>query len=128
MTVVLDSVPLSTYSRYPELSPYELSFITWIGDFHDPFAFLYLFSGESGYNLGKLHDETFDRLLGMALKAENVEERMRFTEAAESYLLENSLVFPLYHGFTINTIQSDRVTGWYANILDFHPIKYLGIN
>lgn len=127
VTVVLDSVPLSTYSRYPELSPYELSFITWIGDFHDPFAFLYLFSGDSGYNLGKLHDQTYDRLLGQAMRAKTVAERDGLTDAAEAYLLDNSLVFPIYHGFTINTVRTDRVTGWYDNILDFHPVKYLGI-
>lgn len=127
ITVVIDSVPLSTYSRYPELSPYDLSFITWIGDFHDPFAFLSLFSRDSGYHLGTLDDGSFDTLLDQALAANDEQERTERIEAAENHLLESSVVFPLFHGFTINIIQHDMVQGWYDNLLDIHPVKHLGI-
>lgn len=127
ITVVIDSVPLSTYSRYPELSPYDLSFITWIGDFHDPFAFLSLFSEDSGYRLGTVDDGSFDTLLDQALVADDEQERAELIDAAESHLLESSVVFPLFNGFTINIIQHEMIRGWYDNLLDIHPVKHLGI-
>jgi ABC-type oligopeptide transport system substrate-binding subunit len=127
ITVVIDSVPLSTYSRYPELSPYDFSFITWIGDFHDPFAFLHLFSGDSGYNLGKFHDSEYDALLERAMSADDGQKRTQFAMEAETYLLGTSTVFPMFHGFTTNTVRTDEVAGWYDNMLDIHPLKYLQI-
>src|SRR5690554_1055327 len=128
ITVVLDVVPLGMYARYPELSPYDFSFITWIGDFRDPFTFLHLWSSDSGYNLGKFRDSTYDDLLvGSMRVAQSSEKRTELARIAEEYLLEQALVFPLFHGFSINIIQSDAVTGWYDNILNIHPVKHLGI-
>ncbi len=127
ITVVIDSVPLSTYSRYPELSPYDFSFITWIGDFYNPFAFLHLFSGDSGYNLGKYQDSTYDSLLNQAMVTYQQKEGAQYIQAAQEYLLDSGTVIPIFHGFTINIIRTDAVTGWYDNILDYHPVKFLGI-
>ncbi len=128
ITVILDIVPLSMYARYPELSPYDFSFITWIGDFHDPFTFLHLWSGDSGYNLGNLRDESYDQLLSRAMDtAQSTEGRTELARVAETYLLEHALVFPLYHGFSTNIILSDSVLGWYDNTLNIHPVKHLGV-
>ena len=125
ITVVIDIVPLSMYSRYPNTSPYDFAFITWIGDFLDPFTFLHLFSGSSGYNLGQYHNKEYDSLLNLAMAATTKEERNRLIEEAEDYLLSESVVFPLYHGITTNIINSKKVTGWYDNILNIHPVKHL---
>jgi len=127
ITVVLDIVPLGMYSRYPSLSPYDFAFITWIGDFHDPFAFLHLWNSNSGYNLSQYDDESFDNLITLAMSATDKEERDRFIDEAEEYLLAQSVVFPIYHGISTNIIDSKRVHGWYDNILNIHPVKHLFI-
>lgn len=127
ITVILDVVPLGMYSRFPALSPYDFAFITWIGDIHDPFAFLHLWNGDSDYNLGNLKDGRFDGLVAAAMEAGDDRQRMQLVEEAERYLLESCAVFPIYHGITTNIIDSGTVTGWYDNILNIHPVKYLGI-
>lgn len=126
MTVVLDIVPLSMYSRFPALSPYDFAFITWIGDFNDPFTFLHLYSSGSGYNLGKYSDQEYDRLLTTAMSISDNSLREAAVDRAEEYLLSASIVFPIYHGITTNIIDSEYVTGWHDNTLNIHPVKYLG--
>ena len=126
MTVVLDTVPLSMYSRFPALSPYDFAFITWIGDFHDPFTFLHLYSSDSGYNLGKYSDREYDRLLTTAMSISDNALRREAVALAEEHLLSASIVFPIYHGITTNIIDSEYVTGWYDNTLNIHPVRYLG--
>lgn len=124
ITVVLDVVPLSMYSRYPTLSPYDFAFITWIGDFHHPFAFLNLFYGESGYNLGNYRDQQYDQLVLEAMENPS-EYRLR---EAENYLLEERAVIPLYHGFTTNVIDTQHVSQWYDNELNVHPLSTLQLD
>jgi peptide/nickel transport system substrate-binding protein/oligopeptide transport system substrate-binding protein len=125
ITVTLDVVPLAMYSRFPSLSPYDFSFITWVGDFHDPLSFLLLFSGESDYNLGNYVSNEYDALLAKAMAATENGERTTLLIEAEEFLFKEALVFPLFHGLTTNIIDSQRVRGWYDNPLDIHPLKYL---
>ncbi|MFA5468574.1 MAG: peptide ABC transporter substrate-binding protein [Sphaerochaetaceae bacterium] len=125
LTVTLDVVPLGMYSRYPALSPYDFSFITWVGDFHDPLSFLLLFTSSSDYNLSNSENKAYDALVERALASKDEKERESLVAQAEQFLLEEALVFPLFHGLTTNVINSQRVKGWYDNILDNHPLKAL---
>ena len=124
ITVIVDTVPLSMYARYPQQTPYDAAFITWIGDFLDPLAFLLLFSS-NGHNLTNVQDATFDALLSKTWELSPARES--YISEAEQYLLSTSSVFPMYHGITTHIILSDRVTGWYDNVLNIHPLKHLGI-
>ena len=125
ITVVLDVVPLSLYSRYPENTPYDFAFITWIGDIHDPFAFLTLFKGDSSYNLGNYFDEVYDNLLEKALTTNDDQQRTLIINQAEQRLLNQKAIFPIYHGITTNIVATDLIDGWYDNILNVHPLQYL---
>ncbi len=124
ITVTLDVVPLGMYSRFPALSPYDFSFITWVGDFHDPLSFLLLFSSESEYNLANYESEEYDALLRRAMAATEGERNAHILDA-EKFLFDEAVVFPLFHGLTTNIIDHQRVRGWYDNPLDNHPLKYL---
>jgi len=121
ITVILDVVPLKMYSRYPSQSPYDFAFITWIGDILDPFSFLSLFLSDSGYNLANYKDSTYDELVYKAMESGS----QNLIEQAELYLLDNSVVFPFYHGFTINIVNSEKVAFWHDNLLNIHPLKEL---
>jgi oligopeptide transport system substrate-binding protein len=127
ITVILDVVPLGMYSRYPSQSPYDFAFITWIGDILDPFAFLNLFNGSSGYNLANYNDNAYDRLLSTAMTSEDEQQREVLIEKAHRYLLDEAVVIPIYHGITTNIVSTDIVKGWYDNILNIHPLKNLEV-
>lgn len=123
ITVILDVVPLGMYSRYPSQSPYDFAFITWIGDIHDPFAFLNLFSSSSGYNLANYKDDYYDNLLSKAISTTDES----FIEEAHQYILNEAVVIPIYHGITTNIVSTEIVRGWYDNILNIHPLKSLEV-
>ena len=125
LTVVLDVVPLSLYSNIPSQSPYDFAYITWIGDFYDPFAFLHLWSSDSSYNLGNYHNPVFDSTLRQAVSSPDFDDRQRFSRQAEDLLLTQGVVFPLAHGLSINIVNTTKVSGWYDNLLNIHPLKYL---
>lgn len=126
LTVVLDTVSLSLYTYNPKHSPYDFAFATWIGDFMDPFAFLHLWLSDSSYNLGRLHDPIFDDYVHLALGEETESESSHYYyNLAESRLLSERAVIPMHHSFSTNFINSERVEGWYVNLLDIHPLKYL---
>ncbi len=127
ITVIVDTVPLSLYTRYPSANPYDLSYITWVADFHDPVAFLNLFYGKSAYNIGNYHNEEYDSLFESALFSTSETERAFFMEESHKFLLNDSLLFPLYTGFSLNTVDNERVKGWHANDLNIHPLRSLEI-
>ncbi len=126
ITVVLDVVPLSIYSSIPSQSPYDFAYITWIGDFLDPFAFLNLWLSDSSYNLGNYDDNIYDSLIKDTFLSNNPTERMELIARAEKRLLTEAAVFPLSHGLSSNIVNTKRVFGWYDNPLNIHPLKYLG--
>ncbi len=128
ITVIIDTVPLSLYTRYPNANPYDLSYITWVGEFHDPIVFLNLFYSKSAYNIANYRSTAYDELLEGALFADNPAQREVFLDAAHRFILSDSVAFPLYTGFSLNVVDSERVTGWYPNDLNIHPLRALKEN
>jgi peptide/nickel transport system substrate-binding protein/oligopeptide transport system substrate-binding protein len=51
--------------------------------------------------------------------------RLRTLSEAENLLLERGAVLPINYGVTYNLISTSEVGGWFPNILDIHPFKYL---
>ncbi len=127
ITVIIDTVPLSLYTRYPASNPYDLSYITWVADFHDPTAFLTLFYSRSAYNIANYSNDEYDTLVEHAMFSQGELERDFYLDAAQRFLLSDSVAFPLYTGFSLSVIDSEKVEGWYANDLNIHPLRSLGI-
>lgn len=127
ITVVLDVVPLGIYASSPNTSPYQFAGITWIGDFESPYAFLHMWLSDNPYNLSNFSDQTYDELLFAALAADTESLRSSYFQKAEQYLIDQGIVIPLYHGLSSNFVVTERVEGWYANLLDIHPLKHLKV-
>jgi len=123
--VIVDTVPLSLYTRYPRENPYDVSYITWVADFNDPFAFLPLFSSSSSYNIANYSNNEYDNLLESAVRSSNEEERKKAIESAEEMLLEEAIIFPIHSGFSLHIVDSSRVKGWHDNTINIHPLRSL---
>lgn len=123
--VIVDTVPLSLYTRYPRENPYDVSYITWVADFNDPFAFLPLFSSSSSYNIANYSNIEYDYLLEEALKSSDEVERKLYIEQAQNILLEDAIIFPIHSGFSLHIIDSSQVRGWYDNSINIHPLRSL---
>ncbi len=128
MMIIIDVVPFSVYIDNPEESPYAMAYITWIGDFYDPYSFLSLWTSNSGFNPSRYHDEQYDSLIEEALNQETDAKRYDVFKEAEQQLLDTAMVIPIAHGVSVNFIDSDQVSGWYPNLLNIHPFKYMSLN
>ncbi len=122
------SLTIRPYQEYVgrerELS-YDLAFISWVGDFYDPYSFLSLWHSESTLNLGDQYNPIYDAMIDRALRSGNSRERYELFMQAEQYLLNEATVLPLFHGVSMNLFHHTIIGGWSPNLLDIHPIKHL---
>lgn len=125
MTIIIDVVPFSVYIDDPEHSPYSMAYLTWVGDFYDPYSFLSLWSSDSTFNPGRFDSPSYDALIEKALRQRTTEERYRLFKEAEKMLLDSASVIPISHGVSVNFIDTDVVSGWYPNLLNIHPFKFM---
>lgn len=124
---VITLPPAAYYDRIgrgPELGQFTVAHTTWIGDFADPMAFLQMWNSKSSLNDAGYSDPAYDAKLAASQSAE-AQERLDFLAEAETMLLRDAVVLPMYHSFAVSVIDSDYVLGWYQNPLDIHPFKSL---
>lgn len=105
---------------------YQLLRSSWIGDYADPMSFLTIWRGDSGNNYTGWSNPTYDQLLFQAARTTQTEERFRLMQKAESLLLAEAPLIPIYtytHVFLVHP----SVRGWYPTLLDHHPYKHVWI-
>jgi peptide/nickel transport system substrate-binding protein/oligopeptide transport system substrate-binding protein len=128
LKVDIQTIPAATYFTRVRQSPsnggYTLGLTTWIGDFADPLAFLGMFASDSNLNDPGYADPQYDKLLQDSAMKDG-DDRLDALADAETYLLGAAVVMPLYHNLAANVIDTDYIQGWYSNVLDIHPFKYL---
>jgi oligopeptide transport system substrate-binding protein len=95
----------------------------WIADYADPASFLDLFVGGSNLNHTFYANMRFDLLLESASAAEG-QVRMELLRRAESQLLQDMPVIPLYH-YVSRHMVNPRVRGYADNVRDIHLSRYL---
>ena len=103
---------------------YQISRRGWIGDYLDPFTFLELFITGAGNNNTGWSNAEYDRYIELSKTAKSREERYDYFQKAEAILLDEAPFIPIYY-YTTNYLLSPDVKGYYPNILDYHPYKYL---
>lgn len=111
---------IDTMKNNPEMT---MAHTTWIGDFADPEAFLQMWTENSPLNEAGYSNADFSQSLANSYSAEGT-ERMNLLAEAETILLQQAAVLPIYHGFGVSVIDIDYIEGWYQNALDIHPYKY----
>ncbi|MBQ6568577.1 MAG: peptide ABC transporter substrate-binding protein [Treponema sp.] len=105
----------------------DLFAYSWIGDFADPLAFLELFRSDSSLNVAKYNSAEFDSLLHQASVATSSTEHYKLLSQAESMLLDDCVVIPVYHPVSLHVIDTEIIGGWQSNAMDLHPFKYFYI-
>lgn len=96
----------------------------WAGDYLDPATFLNVFSGNSGNNHTGWSNQEYDALLYQAARTPNQAERYELFSRAETILLRDAPIIPLYYYTTVRLVHP-AVHGWYPTLLDRHPYKYV---
>ena len=96
----------------------------WTGDYNDPFTFLSLFTSGNGNNDCGSASPEYDRLIAAAHAAPNETERLAICAQAETRLLDDATIAPIYF-YTRKYLLQPSVKGWYNNILDRHMPQFI---
>ena len=96
----------------------------WAAEYPDPKAFLEIFASTSEANHTGWKSEAYDALLTQADHTADPTARFALLQRAETILLQESPLIPIYHLSTIRLVHP-AVKGWYPTLLDHHPYKHV---
>ncbi|MDR2490478.1 MAG: peptide ABC transporter substrate-binding protein [Spirochaetaceae bacterium] len=122
--VKIEVLPYDAYFSSLRQNNYDVGSSTWIGDFADPFTFLQMWRKDSNLNDARHNDTDYEKLIDASMLREG-EARWKLLSEAEELLLDRGTVLPIYYSYAVNIIDISEVDGWFRNVLDIHPFKYL---
>ena len=122
--VRVEVFPFDGYFESLREGGYTIASSTWIGDFADPYAFLHMFRRDSSLNESRLNDPDYEMLIERSMVEEG-QERLATLAEAEKILLERGVVIPVCFIPALNIVDLGELDGWYLNVLDIHPFKYM---
>lgn len=105
---------------------YDISRAGWIGDYVHPTSFLDIFTSGNGNNDTGWSNAQYDGLIGRARVAASEAERMQLLQQAETLLLDEMPIVPIYW-YTRVYLKDSRVQGWEPKLLDNHPYKHVSL-
>jgi peptide/nickel transport system substrate-binding protein/oligopeptide transport system substrate-binding protein len=122
--VRIDVVPYSRYFQSLKQDDYEVGSTPWIGDFADPYTFLQMWRRDSNLNDAGHDDADYEDLMEKSMTEEG-EKRWTILAEAEKLLLDRGSVLPIFFSPAVNVVDTGKLDGWYPNVLDIHPFKYM---
>lgn len=130
--VSLINMEWKTYLQIRREHDFQISRAGWIGDYPDPNTFLDMFlapdSGDNwGGNYGRYQNEAdFDANIEKAATMEAGPDRFATLRKAETaFIIDDQALIPIYFYTSNQLIDTDVWGGWYPNIMDYHPPKYI---
>jgi len=103
---------------------YQVLLSDWVGDYLDASTFLDVWRGAGGNNHTGWSSADYDALLAAAARTAAPAGRAGLLQRAETLLLDAAPVIPLYFNTHVFLLRPS-VHGWYPNVLDHHPYKYV---
>ena len=101
---------------------YQILRSDWVADYADPKAFLEIFASDSDANHTGWKNQSYDALLTEADHTADRTARFTLLHRAETILLEESPLIPIYHLSTVRLVHP-AVRGWHPTLLDHHPLQ-----
>lgn len=99
---------------------------SWIGDFDDAINFLGVLEPGAPSNMPGYDNEEYRKWLQSAAGHSDLDTRRLYLEEAETILLADHPVIPLYF-YVSKHLVSTEVIGWGDNILDYHYSQHLSL-
>ena len=103
---------------------FDIARAGWIGDYPDPNTFLDMMLTGGGNNRTGWSNPKYDQLIEKAATLNDQEKRFQVFQDAERILDREAPLLPIYT-YTRVALRLPSVKGWYPNILDHHPYKYV---
>lgn len=102
-------------------SDFALARSGWVADIAAPENFLYVHTKAAGVsNYSGFDDPQYEALLSAAASQADPNVRLQKMRAAETYIMEQAPIVPLYH-YVSRALVSPRLNGWRDNISNIHP-------
>ena len=113
-------VLLSSYSHLT----YETARSSWIGDYNDANTFLECFTSNNGNNRTGWKNARYDALINEANGQTDLKKREEVFQQAETLLVRDELpIVPIFYYVGLNYFHTNKIHGFYQNILDDHPLQ-----
>jgi oligopeptide transport system substrate-binding protein len=104
---------------------YDICRSSWFGDYGDPNTFFDMFVKDGGNNRTGWFNPQYDKWLKQSQLEPDHSKRLKIFQKMEKMLVEDEApLLPLYM-YVNKGMLSEKVHGWYENVLDFHPIKHI---
>ncbi|MDT8399962.1 MAG: peptide ABC transporter substrate-binding protein [Pseudomonadales bacterium] len=104
---------------------YDISRRGWIGDYVDPNSFLDMFLTGGGNNKTGFSNPRYDQIiLQDAPKVQDRDQRYALFREAETLLIDNMPIIPLYT-YQSSHLKQPSVKGMPTNIMDYYNWKYV---
>ncbi len=124
LIIELRNMENKTVLESRRVGDYEMLRSVWIADYVDPASFLDVFKSDSGNNYTGWGNAEYDRLLFQADRTTDPDARFDLLREAETLLLAEAPIVPLYSFTHVFAIQPS-VQGWHPTLLDHHPYKHV---
>ncbi len=102
---------------------YDTTRASWIGDYNDPDTFLNMFVTDGGNNRTGWGNPHYDDLIRSSDQENDPAKREKMLQEAETILIHEGPVVPLFWYVGFNYYDPKKVHGIYRNILDNHPLN-----
>src|SRR5579859_242172 len=122
VTVELRNMEFPVMMGAVQRGDFEIARQGYIGEYSDPLAFLELFTEDSRSNSTGWTSSRFEELVARSNDAPDPAKRLELLAQAETLLIEEAPIFPVFHYVAHNLIKP-FVKGVYPNSRDIHPLQ-----
>ena len=126
LTQIMAVDPGVAYERFAR-GEFELGNVGWNADYNDPRTFLFPATVSAGaLNFARYANPEVDALLEEAAQTVDLQSRAQALAQAETILLADLPMIPLFHAVSRNLVAS-RVQGWAENPIGMHRTRFLSL-
>ncbi|MDR1906698.1 MAG: peptide ABC transporter substrate-binding protein [Puniceicoccales bacterium] len=122
--IELQSIEWGTFLVERRQHTFDICRGGWVGDYNDATTFLNLLLSKNDNNHAQWTSAIYDQILFQASQEKDSLKRSQILANAEALMLEEMPIIPLYFESMCHLV-SPCIDGWYPNILDWHPIKFI---
>ncbi len=122
--VGLSNQEWKVYLAAQDTENYQICRAGWIGDYADPQNFLDMWVKDGGNNHTGWDNSEYNGLYAKLQNTSIPADRLAIFQKMEALLMAEAPILPVYWYTRVYLIRPE-VQGWYPNILDHHPYKYV---
>jgi oligopeptide transport system substrate-binding protein len=126
LTVNITNQEWKVYLDSARNGHFQLARFSWIADYNDPSNFMDFLATDSGTNFAKYANPVYDKLIEQQRTEFDKKKRFAIFQQLEDIILDDFPVIPLYVR-NHNYLKAKEVRGWYNNVEDLHPLKYVSL-